>query len=133
MSAHAPFGDVEMMLLDYLAPHGYVVTATPADLRQRLNTSNVIRVVRAGGGEDDTATEDRPRVVIHVHVLRSSTDPRKGNNAAEAIRTSLMNLPAITPHGRLDKATTESGPVSVPHPDPEVERVQMIFRLRTRR
>jgi hypothetical protein len=133
MSDHAPFGDVEMMLLEHLAPHGYIVTSTPPDLRERLNTQNVVRVVRAGGGENATATEDQPRVVIHVHVLRDSTVPRKGNDAAEAVRTSLMNLPAITSHGRLDKATTESGPVSVPHPDSEVERLQMIFRLRTRR
>lgn len=135
MTAHAPFGDVERMLEHYLGTtkeRGYVVTHTPSNLRDLLSSGFVIRVVRAGGGETNNRTTDRPRIVMHVYGLADSAAPRATHDHAALVRADLMNLPAVTPYGRLDKAETESGPVKVPHPDPEVIRVQMIFRLSAR-
>jgi hypothetical protein len=133
MAGHAEFPDVELMLMEYLAPHGYLCTATPPDLQDRLSSGQVIRVNRVGGGESKNRTVDNPRVQVQVFALRDASDPRAAHDKASAVRTALMNLPAITAEGRLDSAVTESGPTDFPHPDPPVVRVQMIFRLSARR
>lgn len=134
MADREPFGDVELMLLEYLAPRGYVVTSTPPDLKTRLAAGYVIRVARVGGGESGNRTSDTPRVNVQVFALRSAAKPRDAHDGAALIRADLVfNLPAITENGRLDSGETESGPTAFPWPDPEITVVQMILRLTTRR
>lgn len=136
MSKRDPFGDVEQMLVHYLDTtlgRGYVVTDTPQNLKELLASQFVIRVVRSGGGEKDNKTSDVPRIVMHVHGINTASDPRATQDRAAMVRADMLNLPVITPAGRLDRADTESGPVKVPHPDEEITRIQMIFRVSTRR
>lgn len=133
MTNHAPFGDVELMLMEHLANLGYVVTSTPGDLKTRLATGYVIRVARVGGGESANGTTDNPRVNIQVFALRDSTKPRDAHDGAAAVRARILNLPAITTAGRIDSGETESGPTTFPWPDPEITVVQQIYRLATRR
>jgi hypothetical protein len=70
MAGHAEFPDVELMLMEYLAPRGYLCTATPPDLQDRLASGQVIRVNRVGGGESGNRTQDNPRVQVQVFALR---------------------------------------------------------------
>lgn len=133
MTAREPFGDVELMLEEYLTPRGFVVTSTPKDLKTRLADGYVIRVQRVGGGETRNATVDAPRIAVQVFALRSSAKPRDAHDGAAQVRADLLNLPAITAAGRLDSARTESGPTELPWPDPEIAVVQCIYRLATRR
>ena len=78
MSVHAPFGDVEVMLVEYLEglSRGYVVTFTPGDLQARVASGYVIRVGRVGGGESNNGTVDNPRVSVQVYGNRDSARPR---------------------------------------------------------
>jgi hypothetical protein len=134
MTPREPFGDVELMLEEYLSsPARYVVTHTPPDLKPQLAARYVVRVVRLGGGETLGGTTDRPRVQVLVHALATAEKPRDAFEEAARVRAELLSLPAVTSHGLLDRAETESGPTTVPHPDPHVVRVQMIFRVSTRR
>lgn len=139
MAGHVAFGDVELMLTGdddedgFLTPFGYCVTSTPPDLKTRLAAGFVLRVARVGGGETGNRTTDNPRVNVQVFSLRTGDVPRAAHDQAAAVRAAFMNLPAITPWGRLDSAETDAGPVSFPWPDPEIEVVQQIFRLSTRR
>lgn len=130
---HAPFGDVELMLREYLAPRGLVVSTIPPDLRAKLATQKVIRTTRAGGLANATGTVDNPRVVILVLALRDAAQPRGAYDTARQIEADLLNLPAATAAGRLDSMTVESGPTAFPWTDPEVAAVQLICRISTRR
>lgn len=139
MGNHEPFPDVELMLTGkgedagYLTPRGYCVTSTPPDLKTRLAAGYVIRVARVGGGESKNRTVDNPRVNIQVFALRSAAKPRDAHDGAELVRGDLMNLPAVTPWGRIDSAETESGPTAFPWPDAEITVSQCVYRLQTRR
>lgn len=133
MADHAPFGDVELMLREYLGPRGLVVSTLPPDLKTKLDTQKVIRTNRAGGLASADGTTDNPRVVILVFALRSTATPRAAYDVARQVEADLLNLPAVTAAGRLDKVTVESGPTAFPWADPEVAAVQLIVRLSTRR
>lgn len=130
---HAPFGDVELMLRGYLTPRGLVVSTIPSDLKTKLATQKVIRANRSGGLANAEGTTDGPRVSIIVFSLRSSAAPRAAFDVARQIEADLLNLPALTAAGRLDSMRVESGPTEFPWPDPEVQAVQIICRLSTRR
>lgn len=134
MSRHAPFGDVEVALVEFgeASGWGYVVTSTPGDLQQRVTAGEfVVRVGRTGGGDAEAATGDEPRVSVQVF------GPRVGrlvHDRASQVRADLLNLSGyVTTAGLLDTARTESGPMTMQWPDPEVAVVAMNFRLRTRR
>lgn len=128
-----PFGDVELMLEDYLGDLGLVVTQVPIDLKDRLESGYVIAVNRNGGGESANGTVDNPRVRVAVFALRSAAKPRDAHDGASLVRQRILNLPAITPFGRIDSGVTEAGPTAYQWPDPQVAAVQQIFRLSTRR
>lgn len=133
MVDHLPFGDVELMLREYLGPRGLVVSTLPSDLKTKLATQKVIRVNRSGGLANATGTADAPRVVILVFAKRDSAVPRAAFDVARQIEADLLNLPARTAAGRLDSMRVESGPTEFPWADPEVAAVQLICRLSTRR
>jgi hypothetical protein len=131
MAGRTSFGDVELMLLEYLATgERYMCTDAPPNMASVLSSRRVVRVNRIGGGEDGDT--DLPRVRVDVFALASSADPRAAHNEASAIRSELRNLPAVTTHGRLDRARTDSGPVRMPWSDEAIVRVQQIFRVSTR-
>jgi hypothetical protein len=139
MAARTAFGDVELMLVGdgtdpgYLEEFGSCFTSTPPNLKDLLaGGAFVLRVARVGGGESSSKSSDEPRVNVQVYALRSADAPRAAHNQAAAVRAAMFNLPALTKWGRLDSATTESGPTEFPWPDPEIQVVQQIFRLSTR-
>ena len=140
MTNHDPFPDVELMLVGdgtdpgFLEQFGQCVTSTPADLKERLaDGAFVLRVARVGGGEAANRTTDNPRVSVQVFALRSSATPRAVHDQSAAVRAALLNAAAVTAFGRLDRGETEAGPTAYPWPDPEIEVVQQVFRLSTRR
>lgn len=133
MAKHAPFGDVELMLREYLKDRGTVVSAFPTDVKKALQTAHLIRTTRTGGLANDTGTVDNPRVAILVLARRDRATPRAAFDTARQIEADLLNLPALTAAGRLDSCRVESGPSAFPWSDPEVMAVQLIVRLSTRR
>lgn len=134
MAGQRVFPDVEVALEEYLGDFGMVVTLVPLEHKQLLadGTPAILRVNRSGGGESANKASDEPRVSVQIFTLRSADDPRRAYRVAADVRAHILNLPAITAAGRLDSASTESGPTTIPWADPEVHVVQMVFRLSTR-
>ena len=140
MAGHQAFPDVELMLVGdgaepgILESFGQCFTELPVDFQKEyLPIKPVIRVSRIGGGEGNSKTTDRPRVLIQVYVLRDATKPRQAHDVATAIRAHLLNGAQVTEWGRFDSAETESGPSAFPWPDPIVRVAQLIVRASTRR
>lgn len=142
MAGHQAFPDVELMLCGdgdqkgFLETFGACYTELPPALATDpagLLTGPVLRVTRVGGGEGTNKTADEPHVLVQVFTLRDAANPRQAHDVAAQIRAAMLNAAAVTPWGRFDSATTESGPAPASWPDQRVRAVQMTFRLRTRR
>lgn len=148
MSQFAPFPDVEAALLVALDDQGFAVTSTPPDLKDILagtgeytDPLDVLRIQRIGGGHGPNKATDEPRVSVDCFALRTVDRPRAATDRArsvEAFLLSFADVVAIPPElgggvCRIDGCWTESGPVTYPWPDPDIQVVRLISRISTRR
>lgn len=119
--------DVEVALMDYLTNLAYTVTSTPADLTDRLP---VIRVARIGGGED--RANDFPRLSVQCFAAETYEQPRAAQDLAAAVWEQMRKLPAVSAGVRLDAASKDSGPVTIPWPTAGVAVKELIYTITIR-
>lgn len=121
----APFPDVEVAVLDLLAPtfpnNG---TVTPADFTGLLP---FVRVNRYGGTDDRFA--DAASVSVDVF-----SDHRTGaRDGAEQIRQLFLAGPHAVAGAVLDRVTTASAPVEAPWDNAAIRRWTATYRVVVRR
>jgi hypothetical protein len=131
-----PFGDeqhvadVEVALMEYLAPAGHTVTQLmswePDDLP-------AIRIQRIGGGRGETG--DQPRVHIQCYAYaRRGDKPRWSRRVAADVERRMDAIAGvwIDEAMTLDSATKDSGPVTRPWDDPTIRVTDLIYSVAMR-
>lgn len=119
--------DMEVALMDYLQNLAYTVTSTPSDLKDRLP---VIRVARIGGGAD--RAHDQPRISLQCFALENTSAPRAAQDLAAAVWEQMYKLPVVSAGVRLDSASKESGPVTIPWPTAGIGVKELIYTVTVR-
>lgn len=119
-----PWPDAELVVLDLLETTGVSpVTATDEEL-----APPVIQVMRLGGSDDGIT--DRPRIEVDCF----GGTRAQAWQLAEQCRQLILAAGGTAVNGTLiDRSATETPVQQVPYGNPDVRRVQAIYRLDLRR
>lgn len=105
----ADWPDVERAVGDFLAPLGATGSETPQALQSQVP---YLRIGRTGGADDRTT--DRANVSIDVFAADADTARQVAGQVRQML---LLKLPAVTAHGVIDWASTNSAPFMTPPTD----------------
>lgn len=124
-----PIPDVEVALMEYLAPAGKTVTYLKS-----MDAPAIIRIQRIGGGDgDDPDTTDLPRILIHCYATPTAANPRASLRVAADVDRRMKAIHGVWIDGlTLDSASKDSGPVTRPWDDPTIRVTELIYSVTVR-
>jgi hypothetical protein len=132
-TAEDPIADIEVALMDYLAPAGRTVTQLMS--WDKEGDLPAIRIQRIGGGQgEDPETTDLPRVLINCYARPTPESPRASQRVAADVvrRMTAIHGVWVEGAGLLDSATKDSGPVTRPWDDPAIRVTELIYSVTVR-
>jgi hypothetical protein len=125
----ALIADVEVALMEYLAPVGRTVTQLMS--WDKEDDLPAIRIQRIGGGQGETT--DLPRVLINCYARPTPDNPRASQKIAADVVRRMTAIHGVWVDGTvLDSATKDSGPVTRPWDDPTIRVTELIYSVTVR-
>lgn len=126
MTVLAPYPQVESCLISHLSTNtsARVAHNTPAMLQDHLPFIAVRRL----GGQDDYRSD-----FTSVDVIVFAATLTLAYTLAYSVQQLLTGAPFVTPHGIVDRVTTELGPHEISYENPKVVMVPASYRVTVRR
>lgn len=129
MTVLAPYPQVESCLISHLSTHtsARVAHNTPGGPDGLQNSLPFIAVRRLGGQDDYRSDFTSVDVIVFAATLSLAY------TLAYSVQQLLTGAPFVTPHGIVDRVTTELGPHEIPYENPKVVMVPASYRVTVRR